>query len=94
MLAMAFSIYPLLGVLEVHELARQVLLVGGEVEVPVSAEVEEYGPPLACLPGFEREVYGSPYGCVTSAMPRRYKPSRCVLARPVLWIKCSNFGRS
>jgi len=62
MLAMAFSIYPLLGVLEVHELARQVLLVGGEVEVPVSAEVEEYGSPLACLPGFEREVYGSPYG--------------------------------
>jgi hypothetical protein len=52
--------YLLLGVLEVHELARQVLLVGGEVEVLVSAEVEEYGPPLACLPGFEREVYGSP----------------------------------
>jgi hypothetical protein len=34
-------LYLLLGVLEVHELARQVLLVGGEVEVPVSAEVEE-----------------------------------------------------
>jgi hypothetical protein len=30
--------------------------------VLVSAEVEEYGPPLACLPGFEREVYGNPYG--------------------------------
>jgi hypothetical protein len=28
----------------------------------VAAEVEEYDPPLACLPGFEREVYGSPYG--------------------------------
>jgi hypothetical protein len=52
-------LYLLLGVLEVHELARQVLLVGGEVEVPVSAEVEEYDPPLAFLPGFEREVYGS-----------------------------------
>jgi hypothetical protein len=39
-------LYLLLGVLEVHELARQVLLVGGKVEVPVSAEVEEYGPPL------------------------------------------------
>jgi hypothetical protein len=55
-------LYLLLGVLEVHELARQVLFVGGEVEVPVSAEVEEYDPPLACLPGFEREVYGSPFG--------------------------------
>ena len=55
-------LYLLLGVLEVHELARQVLLVGGEVEVPVSAEVEEYAPPLACLPGFEREDYGSPDG--------------------------------
>jgi hypothetical protein len=54
--------YLLLGVLEVRELAHQVLLLGGEVEVPASAEVEEYGPPLACLPGFEREVYGSPYG--------------------------------
>jgi hypothetical protein len=38
-------LYLLLGVLEVHELARQVLLVGGEVEVPVSAEVEEYDLP-------------------------------------------------
>ena len=47
-------LYLLLGVLEVHELARQVLLVGGEVE--------EYGPPLACLPGSGRKVYGSPYG--------------------------------
>lgn len=55
-------LYLLLGVLEVHELARQVLLVGSEVEVPVSAEVEEYDRPLACLPGFEREVYGIPYG--------------------------------
>jgi hypothetical protein len=33
-----------------------------EVEVPVAAEVEEYALPLACLPGFERGVYGSPYG--------------------------------
>jgi len=32
-------LYLLLGVLEVHELARQLLLIGGEVEVPVSAEV-------------------------------------------------------
>ena len=55
-------LYLLLGVLEVRELARQVLLVVGEVEVPVSAAVEEYGPPLACLPGFEREVYGSTCG--------------------------------
>src|SRR5215211_4792007 len=55
-------LYLLLGVFEVHELARQILLVGGEVEVPMSAEVEEDYPLLAGLPGFEREVYGRPYG--------------------------------
>jgi hypothetical protein len=49
-------------VLEVDEFSGLILLVGREVEVAVAAEVEEYDPPLACLPGFECEVYGSPYG--------------------------------
>jgi hypothetical protein len=55
-------LYLLLGVLEVDEFSGLILLVGREVEVAVAAEVEEYDPPLACLPGFEREVYSSPYG--------------------------------
>ncbi len=48
------ALYLLLGVLEVHELSRQVLLVGTEVEVAVAAEVEEDGFLLAGLFGFER----------------------------------------
>src|SRR3712207_3402420 len=55
-------LYLLLRVLEVDEFAGQVLLVGPQVEVPMSAEVEEYHPPLAGLLCFEREVDGSPYG--------------------------------
>src|SRR3712207_3090880 len=55
-------LYLLLGVLEVHEVAGQVLLVGAQVEVAVAAEVEEDDPLLAGLFGFEREIYGRPYG--------------------------------
>src|ERR687885_1290291 len=55
-------LYILLGVLEVDELAGQVLFVGAQVEVSVAAEVEEDHLPLAGLLRFEREVYGRPYG--------------------------------
>src|SRR5918998_1733238 len=55
------ALYLLLGVLEVHEVSRQVLLVGTEVEVAVAAEVEEDGFLLAGLFSFEREIYRRPY---------------------------------
>src|SRR5688500_3049788 len=55
-------VYLLLGVLYVHEVAGQVLLVGSEVEVTVAAEVEEDDLLLTRFFGFEGEVYGSLYG--------------------------------
>src|SRR5918998_2515567 len=56
------ALYLFLGVLEVHEVPGQVLLVGAEVEVPVAAEVEEDDLLFAGLSGLQREVYRRPYG--------------------------------
>src|SRR3989304_3578001 len=46
----------------VLRLAGEVLIVGGEVEVAVAAEVEQDGAPIARLAGGQRLVDGGAYG--------------------------------